>query len=151
MKIVFNIFLCVIITFSGSTQSNYDTIIDFTLYSEDYVEYKPLLNNLKNGEQFIINFESIGCFHNTNHTLKIEKKSDIIYAEYNGTTKQLNKKEIKSLGKFENELKKPKRTGCTTTSTYTIISMNDTQRIMDGSCSWNGFYNLMEDLSIKIE
>ena len=149
MKTILNFILCLLISLTSFSQTDNDSIIVLNFYPEDYVEYKPLFNKIKNGQEFTINIESSGCFHHSIKRLTIKKSENKYYIEYNSKIKQLTEKQIISIKKFENELKKPLTLGCTTTDTYTITYLKQTQKVTDSSCSWHGFYNLMEELSLN--
>lgn len=133
---------------SKCISQNTDTIY----FSEGYVDYKPLLDKIKNGEAFYIKFVSSGCFHHQTEKLKIEKKENKYFASYNDKTINLSNKQLTIVREFEGELKKPRYMFiCTTTETYDIIYLDDSQQIIDSSCDWHGFNNLLVDLSLTSE
>ncbi|MCJ8290386.1 MAG: hypothetical protein HRT58_12035 [Crocinitomicaceae bacterium] len=150
MKLILSLILFSTITLTSFSQASDDTtVMVSTFYPKDQVEYKPLLGKIKNGEEFNLTVESSGCFHRSTYKLNIKKTENKYFAEYNGKTIQLNQKEIEAVKKFENELKKPRHLFCTTTETYMISYLGQSQTVVDGSCSWKGFHNLIGELSFN--
>lgn len=110
--------------------------------------FKPRINELKSNESFKIIFSSQGCFHSDEKELIISRKRKKYFLEYGGKLKQLSKEEIKMIANFEIELSYAQEGGCTTTHTYNIQFKGKNDFYLDGSCKWNGLYNLMQNLGI---
>lgn len=110
--------------------------------------FKPRISQLKNNEAFTINFYSQGCFHSDEKVLTISRKRKKYFLEYEGNLKQLSKEKIKMIEHFEIELTYAQEGGCTTTQTYHIQFRSKKDIYHDGTCSWNGLYNLIENLGI---
>lgn len=116
------------------------------------------IDSLKVGSRYLINLESIGCFHHSKLYLTISKNTDGYYA----TLKMEGKIEGR---KIENKLKKTKLTtyqldsvrnfekqllkisnqtfNCTTIDTYTFVSGATKNILKTDNCDWNGFGKLL--------
>ena len=121
----------------------------------DYLDYKSntnvlLLDELKNGENLSINYESKGCFGAYSiDEITISKSKNKINAEYKGIKYVLTNTQIQLLKEFEIELRSNHRDGCTTLDSYTIFNEREAYTMTDGSCQWRGFSNLISLLKLK--
>ncbi|WP_379965582.1 hypothetical protein [Epilithonimonas sp. UC225_85] len=128
--------------------------VDTLIINPDYIDTSKQIENsiikkLKDN-QIIFNFESKGCFHMTSDSIIVQNKNNKFFLINKGKTKELNQEEIDILIQFESELYSiPQEKSCTTTEFYKIKFKNKTQEFINGNCSWNGWYNLKEDLKIK--
>jgi hypothetical protein len=109
------------------------------------------LSSLKNGEKIEMLFTSEGCFHYEKETLVITRSEDVFYAHLNHEKKiVLTPSHVVAFTKFENELRELNNENiCTTTDNYSISSPNWNFQLVDGSCSWRGFYFLIKALFEK--
>ena len=125
-----------------------------SLCFKDIAEYNgkitPFINQLNDGEVFAIKFFSYGCFHNNDSTIYISKDKGNYFLENGRDKVELTEYQKKIVEEFEHELVSRKFLGgCTTHHEYILIYKNNRIYIDDSSCNWNGFYNLIEDLSGK--
>lgn len=146
-------------------ESMFDKVIEMSFEVEEYKKYEvdlctniidyskepfnPRINQLKSNESFKIIFSSQGCFHSDERELIISRKRKKYFLEYEGNLKQLSKEEIKMIANFEIELSHAQEGGCTTTETYNIQFKGKNDFYLDGKCSWNGLYYLLENLGIS--
>ena len=100
----------------------------------------------------VIDHRFSGCFGDSLDKLSVYKQNGKIVAilQTNGeeprettlTSSQLNNVEI-----FIDQLKDLKeRDGCTTVESYFVVIRNKIIKKQDGSCSWDGFSQLVESL-----
>lgn len=120
----------------------------------DHLDYESnknilFLDELKNGDSFIIFHQSQGCFHFVEDKIEIIKYKNAFFAKYKGTKYTLTKSQIKTLKEFEIELRSNHGDGCTTVDTYTIYNHREGYTMSDGSCQWRGFSNLISLLKLK--
>ena len=148
--------------------------VNITAQGENYINicFDTLLSypqntlmKLQNEDTISIGFTSQGCFSSENKRIVITKKErrfiatlfyiEREYVEKNNKTYlkkekaaskiiALTETNIKDFIRFENELNFAKDGGCTTTDKYVIKGKYLTRQKTDGSCSWNGFYNLQK-------
>jgi hypothetical protein len=123
-----------------------------------------LIDNLKNGESFLVDLKSTGCFHNSHLKLRISKVkgnyranliTDVtINAEHSRFKKNitaLNKVQVQELRDFEKELRRVSATKnhCTTVDEFTLsYNTRQTKFIVD-NCEWQGFEKLLGSLFKK--
>ncbi|MDP5170497.1 MAG: hypothetical protein NWR72_09635 [Bacteroidia bacterium] len=113
--------------------------------------YQPFIDRLENGESYSIQVSSQGCFHSSNETITIKRKSDKFYLTFQGKDRLLDNKEIRAIRYFEIELNYMESYGCTTTDTYVLKYKSKEVKISDGSCDWNGDYYLKKELNLTEE
>lgn len=117
---------------------------DFERYSN-----KSIIKNLRN-KSVNINYNTQGCFHKISDSLTISNKNGNYYILYNNQQKQIDKKQIDNLIKFESQLYAIPDDGlCTTTEIYSIEFENKTKQIKNGHCVWSGWNNLEEEILNK--
>ncbi len=138
-------------------------IIDFTPYHitvwADSLNYAkettiPIIDQLHGNDFYTIIMASEGCFFAAYDTVNIRKTKDKYLATWKSNIPKLisrslylTSKQIESIRKFEMELNyMNNEDNCTTIDTYTINYQAATNTIVDGSCSWRGYYLLREKL-----
>lgn len=121
-----------------------DLCLDYIDYSKE--KYKPIIDRLKDKEYYKILMSSQGCFHSSADTLTISREHNTYSATWTTNKKTLTQSDIDAIRHFEIELNYMSYEGCTTTDSYSIIYKNNTKKINDGSCSWNGAYHLNKKL-----
>lgn len=118
----------------------------------NYEKYlnKSIIKNLKNNS-VVIKYNSQGCFHKISDSIKITNINGIYLILYKNIEKQINKRQLDSLIKFESQLYAiPSDGGCTTIETYSILFDNKIKVIKNRSCVWSGWTNLTDEiLNIK--
>lgn len=119
----------------------------------DYIDYEnsshtPFIHQLKYGESYSIKISSRGCFHQSEELLTVSRNEKGYYISYNDKKVLLNPEEISAIGRFEIELTHMESLGCTTEDLYTIEYQDQVLKRIDGSCSWNGGYFLMQRLKL---
>jgi hypothetical protein len=99
-----------------------------------------------------ITHQSSGCFHYVESELTIYKEGGRLIAalEEQGLPmhmKQLNDKQLKYFNSFIGELiKREQGGGCTTWENYRVYMNGTTLGFSDGSCDWDGFDKLRENI-----
>lgn len=159
---------------SGHYQIKYKTIynkwgtVNFELGNEKKVDIKLcmdtldyaqntnilLIDQLNENETLELLYHSQGCFHQDKENVKFTKKKGQFIVEYNDLKKTLTKKQAQFLREFEIELRSNLGTGCTTTDRYSLYidkpgNFDEMYSQNDGSCSWNGFSNLLDLLKLE--
>ena len=81
--------------------------------------------------------------------LLLYKKGKKLYASYNDLEKEMNKESINWLNTFEAQLRNMPRYYCTTTYRYNVTFNDEQLNILDGSCRWDGFNNLLIKLGFE--
>jgi predicted DNA binding protein len=124
--------------------------------SLDYTKetYIPIIDQLHDNDFYTIIMASDGCFSAAHDTLTIRKIKDKYRAIWKSNIPKfishsfnLTPKQIETIRKFELELNyMNNEDDCTTIDTYTINYQATTKTIVDGSCSWRGYYLLREKL-----
>lgn len=114
----------------------------------DLENYKPFINQLKNGDSYSIQVLSQGCFHNFEQQFIITRKDEDYFLTINGNQKQLNKNEIIKISRFEIELNYMESSDCTAIEQYVLKFKDKKIVVSDGSCSWNGFLYLFRSLNL---
>lgn len=128
--------------------------IDTLIIHPDYIDISKQIGNsiikkLKDN-QIIFNFESKGCFHTTSDSMIIQNKNNTFFLINKGKIKELNQIDIDKLIRFESELYSiPQERNCTTTESYKIKFKNKTQEFINGNCSWNGWYDIKNELKLN--
>ncbi len=113
--------------------------------------YVTIFDQLQEKELFRIDFTSTGCFHSVKEIMVIKKEKDIYYVVYNDYIKMLTARDIEAIQKFEKGLTRAGNHGCTTVDTYLITHNGKQQIVTDGSCRWNGYYDLKKALGFNKE
>ena len=83
--------------------------------------------------------------------VKFYKKNDFYFCTYLDKTKQLTDQELHLIRIFEWQLNYQKENGCTSEDKYIVSFKKESFSITDGSCSWNGIFNLLDDLKLSEE
>ncbi len=122
----------------------------------DKIDYDLANNNLfidqlKPNEKLKIGFFTFGCFHSEELGLEIIRKEDQYLAKLDKTEIVLSTNQIKLIREFEIELRQVPTGYCTTTDTYnlTILDSSENMELIDESCEWNGFSNLLVKLGLE--
>jgi hypothetical protein len=120
--------------------------IVFDSISLDRFYTKIPFNHLKDNESYTIEGKG-GCMATMYCHYTIEKHKQVYYFESVNIPKRLLKpEEIKAVKRFESELLAIQgKDICSSTGrmTYTILQDEKKTRIVDNTCNWNGFENLM--------
>ncbi len=142
---------------------NHQEMIDVALNSKtqkivlciDQIDYnlakdRLFIDELKPNEKLKIHFDSSGCFDFEEASLEITRTGKQYLAKINETQIVLSDFQIKLLREFEIELREIPTRFCTTTDTYNLHILNTTKNIklIDESCSWYGFKNLLLQLKL---
>jgi len=114
----------------------------------------PIIDQLRDNDFYTIIMVSDGCFSAAHDTLTIRKIKDKYRAIWKSNIPKfishsfnLTPKQLETIRKFELELNyMNNEDDCTTIDTYTINYQATTKTIVDGSCSWRGYYLLREKL-----
>lgn len=106
------------------------------------------IDTLQVGSSYQIIFHSTGCFHNYWDTLSVSRNSKNYFLKYKNQETTLKRKNLERYKQFEQELRFDSHEGlCTKRDQYLIKTHNLEETItMDGSCHWDGFENLLDDL-----
>lgn len=96
-----------------------------------------------------VDFNSMGCFHNSTYRLVLTKKGKTTTATLENNNqiqiRILNDEQLRAFRKFIRQLKKLKEEeGCTTVDTYLVKYNTQTIKKIDGGCDWHGFSKLRE-------
>lgn len=96
-----------------------------------------------------VDFNSLGCFHNSTYRLVLTKNGKITTATLENNNqiqiRILNDEQLRAFRKFIRQLKKLKEEeGCTTVDTYLVKYNTETIKKIDGGCEWRGFNKLRE-------
>ncbi len=99
-------------------------------------------------------FGSLGCFHNVQSSIEIEKKNVKLIASFyssgnNKVMKVLSKRDIAAFVLFEKQLYQMKNVtgGCTTVDYYNyIVDGKTVLSVSDDSCDWNGYSLLIREI-----
>jgi hypothetical protein len=120
--------------------------IDYRLTKSDL-----LIDKLKPNESLKIDFETFGCFHFEKSRLEITRKDDQYLAKLDKNESVLSNAQLELIREFEIELQEIQTGWCTTSDTYnlTIKGYSESMKLIDKSCSWRGFNNLLEKLGFK--
>lgn len=123
----------------------------------DYLDYKSnknvlLIDELKNGENLLLEFFHEGCFSTFDKPVKfnLSKIDNKIVAEYNGKRYSLTKEQIELFREFEIELRSNHTGWCSSQDTYHLFNKKSYQiyEVKDSSGQWRGFDNLLKLLKI---
>jgi len=118
--------------------------VNFIDYSKE--TSKPIIDQLKENEEYTIIVISQGCFHHTLDSIIIKRINNVCKITWGEKTKILSATDIESIRHFEFELAYMNEDGCTTTDMYYIIYNSKTKKTRDGSCDWRGAYYLRKQL-----
>jgi hypothetical protein len=102
-----------------------------------------MVESLKHGEQFTIEITSVGCFSGKRQTIQIINEAGIITANLNSLSKVLTTLDIEELIRFELQLRELQIGGCSTVDKYVLSNVNETFVTNDGTCSWQGYKQLL--------
>lgn len=116
-----------------------------------FIAYIPYIDLIKNGEKYELIYNSQGCFHGVSETITITKRKDKHFLKYNKSIKEISDKEKEVIRNYESDIYyREFDSGCTTIDQYLLIHKGDTiTDNWDGSCEWNGWNNLLENLKLK--
>lgn len=109
------------------------------------------IDKLKPDESLKIDFKTFGCFHFENSGLEIIRKNDQYLAILDKTEIVLSTAQLELVREFEIELREIQSGWCTTSDTYnlSVNGNSESMELIDESCSWRGFNNLLEKLKLK--
>jgi hypothetical protein len=125
--------------------SNFD-LMGSTPIKKDSLQQKQLITmveSLQHGEQFTIEITSVGCFSGKRQTIQIINETGIITAKLNSSSKVLTTLDIEELIRFEHQLRNLQIGGCSTVDKYVLSNVNETFVTNDGTCSWQGYKQLL--------
>lgn len=126
-----------------------DLCIDYFNYELE--TYTPFIDQIQNGEQYSIHVSSRGCFHHFEDLIVIKRMENKYQLNHKGDKRILNQEEIETIRHFEMELNYKESQGCTTVEEYNLTYKKKKVKISDGSCSWNGYFNLRLKLNLVNE
>ncbi|WP_131725389.1 hypothetical protein [Chryseobacterium sp. Leaf180] len=110
---------------------------------------KSIIKNLKNNS-VEIKYNSQGCFHQISDSIKISNKNENYFILHKNVEKQIDKKQLENLIKFESQLYAIPSDGlCTTIENYSINFNNETKEIRNENCVWSGWSNLEDEILNK--
>lgn len=117
----------------------------------EITESNLLIDQLKPNETLKIDFKTFGCFHFEESGLEIIRKDKEYLAILDKTEIVLSTAQLELVREFEIELREIQTGWCTTSDTYnlTITGNSEGTELVDESCSWRGFNNLLEKLGLK--
>lgn len=127
-----------------------DTIAIFPdQFAFEKYSYKSIIKNLKNNS-VEIKYNSQGCFHKISDSIKISNKNGNYFILHKNVEKQIDKKQLENLIKFESQLYAIPSDGLfTSIENYSIKFDNKTKEIRNGSCVWSGWRNLEDEILNK--
>lgn len=114
-------------------------------------EVNVSIDSLGEGEWFVLEYASSGCFHFVRDSIKIKKENGLYFLAYqDGAFKLLNDSELSIIREFEYELQKERANGCTTVEEYWVRTPDERIKVCtDGSCHWGGWFELKERLQLS--
>lgn len=112
------------------------------------VKFVGMIDQLKDGESYLIVMFSQGCFHHFGDSLRITRNGMEYELNRGKEIKKLSATDIELIRVFEKELHLTEDAYCTTTDIYYLKFRNQTLKFTDGSCNWNGLYHLEEKLHL---
>ena len=117
----------------------------------DLTNNSLLIDQLKPNEKLKIDFFTFGCFHSEETGLEIIRTKDQYLVKRDESEIVLSANQIKLIREFEIELRQVPTGYCTTSDTYnlTIVGSPENMELIDESCAWNGFSNLLVKLGLK--
>ena len=120
--------------------------IDYGLAGKDL-----LIDKLESDGRLKIDFKTFGCFHFEKSGLEIIRKDGQYLAILDKTEIALSAAELQLIREFEIELREIRNGWCTTSDTYnlTIMGNSESMELIDESCNWRGFDNLLKKLGLK--
>lgn len=121
----------------------------------DFLDYKSdknvlLIDELKNEESLVIQFQSMGCFGGSEKELTISKTNNNFAVKFDGIQRNLTNTQLKLFKEFEVELRSHHSYDCSIMDNYQLVNLNSKQyqSFKDGSCVWRGFENLIDLLEL---
>jgi hypothetical protein len=125
---------------------------DAVLYDDD--KNILFIDELKTDETLLLQQKTRGCFHRGKEELKITKTETAYILSYLDKNYTLSKSQVQLFREFEIELYKNHSDRCSTIDTYHIGFIRNSRNlksyaIIDGSCAWNGFSNLIQLLNFE--
>lgn len=110
------------------------------------VNHVPFIDRIGVDESFEMIFATRGCFHSFVDTIRVKRDSDHVFFQSHNKSKSLTQKEIIAFRQFEKELIHMNDDNCTTVDYYSFKYKDQTLKIADGSCQWNGLNRLYRKL-----
>lgn len=100
------------------------------------------------GEELIrITFNSNGCFHSQDDSLRVIKENKQYFLVRMNQKKEISKKEYGYLLDFEKQLgKMSDKNFCTTIETFIIVKDDTSDTVVDRGCNFDGYKKLKEFL-----
>lgn len=111
---------------------------------------KLLVDQLKTNEKLKIDFFSLGCFHLEESSLEIIKMKNHYIAKLGKDQIVMSEEQFELIREFETELRTIKPGYCTTSNKYNLTTEEGkTYELIDNSCMWYGYDNLIKTLGLK--
>lgn len=112
------------------------------------VKFVSMIDQLQDGESYLIEMFSQGCFHSFGDSLRIARNGNEYQLTRGKDQKKLSAIDIEAIRVFEKELHLTYEAFCTTTDIYYLKFRNETLKFTDSSCNWKGLYHLEEKLHL---
>ena len=97
--------------------------------------YIPFVDRLELEDSYEITIRSVGCFHNSTHTIRISKDENDFVAFLGENKVGLNSEKLAALRRFEKQLRFIRSGGCTTVDTYILKFGGETLIYNDDTCT----------------
>jgi hypothetical protein len=131
-------------------KDSYDVDLCIDHYDHKSSNFKPIVDLLKNNEEYSLELVSHGCEHMDVEKMKVSRTENEYAIKIGDSVKHFKKSELTPLRHFEIELMNiDSASGCTTVDYYTINYEGKETKITDGGCRWNGFYSLKKALGFS--
>lgn len=132
-------------------KGNEKTIISLCVdrFKNEIENHHSIVESLKSGESYLIQFESRGCFHLKQDSLMISNQSGVLQVIYKTKTYDLSPSQIATLVQFEwglNDCNPSYR--CSTTNYFTIVVDSVERTFIERECFQNRWYGLLTELGI---
>ncbi|MCF2875013.1 MULTISPECIES: hypothetical protein [unclassified Tenacibaculum] len=150
-KSIFNRYEYIDFKITDNNQKSISLCVDKIDYNRN--QNVLLIDEMKIGETLIFSFESQGCFHSSKDDIRITKNQNDLTVTYNETSKKLSALQYNLLREFEIELRSNHLGACSTNNRYGVFNKqtNEIYLVIDQSCQWNGFKNLIHLLDFKVK
>lgn len=118
-------------------------------FDHSMVSLTPIINQLKEGEKYQIDFVDAQGVVYREQALIIRRRANQYFASFGEKEIELSAKQIELVQHFEIELSQMEPHDCTNTDTYTLTYNNTISKILDASCWWEGGSFLIKDLGFE--
>lgn len=118
--------------------------------SEKSAQNVLFVDQMMVGETVRIDLSRRSCFDGHTYKLSITKLIKDYEVIYNEKTSIITLDKFKLIQRFEKELRKKHSSNCSIVDQYLITNTttHETLKVIDESCAWNGFLNLIEKLEL---